>query len=150
MTETTAHRTIPVEDLPEAGVRCSDAERERTCAQLHAAAGEGRLSMDEVEERITRVYAVRFRHELDALTADLPAPDAPRALASGWRPIVEAIGRQLAAETRTLLGRGGAAGSRGRRLVIALVLLACLAAMTVAALHGFDGEGAEHHGFDRG
>ncbi|WP_328617164.1 DUF1707 domain-containing protein [Amycolatopsis sp. NBC_00355] len=147
MTETTAHRTIPGEDLPQSGVRCSDAEREQTRARLHAAAGEGRLSMDEVDERMTRLYAVKFRHDLDALTADLPEP-SPVAV-SGWRPILEAIGRQFAAEARTLLARGSALGSRRRRLTIALVLLAFLAAMTVAAFHGFDGEGVERHGFGR-
>ncbi|WP_329048295.1 DUF1707 domain-containing protein [Amycolatopsis sp. NBC_01488] len=135
--------------LPQPGVRCSDAEREQTRARLHTAAAEGRLSMDEIEERMTRVYALKFRHDLDALTADLPAPESSPATARGWRPILEAIGRQLAAEIRTLLARGGAAGSRQRRLVIALVLLVFVAAMTVAAFHGFDGEGAEHHGFGR-
>jgi len=149
MTETTAQRTIPVEDSPQTGLRCSDAEREQTCARLHSAAGEGRLSMDEVEERITEVYAVRFRHELDALTADLPAPEVPRAPASGWREIVEAVRRQLAAESRILLARGGAVASRRRRLMIALVLLVFFAAMVVSAFHGFGGDGVEHHGFGR-
>jgi hypothetical protein len=46
--------------------RCSDAERERTCAVLHAAAGDGRLTLDEVEVRLAGVYAARHRHELDA------------------------------------------------------------------------------------
>lgn len=147
MTETTAHRTIPVEDSLQTGVRCSDAEREQTCARLHSAAGEGRLSLDEVEARITEVYAVRFRHDLDALTADLP--DVQRAPASGWRGIFEAIRRQLAAEARTLLARGQAAGSRGRRLAIVLVLLVVFAAMVVSAFHGFGGEGVEHHGVGR-
>lgn len=149
MTETTAHRTIQVEDSPRTGVRCSDAEREQTCARLHSAAGEGRLSMDEVEARLTEVYAVRFRHELEALTADLPAPDVRRAPASGWRGIFEAIRRQIATEARILLARGDAAGSRGRRLAIALVLLIVFAAMVVSAFHGFGGEGAEHQGFGR-
>lgn len=149
MTETTAQRTIPVEDSPRTGVRCSDAEREQTCARLHAAAGEGRLSMAEVEERITEVYAVRFRHELEALTADLPAPGVQRTPASGWREIFEAIRRQLAAEARILLARGGAVGARRRRLAIALVVLVVFAAMVVSAFHGFGAEGAEHHGFGR-
>jgi Domain of unknown function (DUF1707) len=55
-------------------VRASDAERERTAETLHAAAGDGRLTLDELEERLTAAYAARYRHELPALTADLPAP----------------------------------------------------------------------------
>lgn len=149
MTETTAQRTIPVEDSPQTGVRCSDAEREQACARLHSAAGEGRLSMAEVEERITEVYSVRYRHELDALTADLPAPEVQRTPASGWREIFEAIRGQLAAEARILLARGGAVGARRRRLAITLVLLVFFAAMIVSSFHGFGGDGPEHHGFGR-
>lgn len=54
------------------GVRASDAERERVAAILAAAAGEGMLTFDEVDERLTAVYDARFRAELMPLTADLP------------------------------------------------------------------------------
>ena len=52
--------------------RASDAERERVVAALGAAAGEGRLTIDEADERIAAALQARFRGELDALTADLP------------------------------------------------------------------------------
>ncbi len=68
-------------------VRASDAERERTAETLHAAAGEGRLSLEELEERLTAAYAARYRHELPALTADLPAAtsgSAPENTGRGW------------------------------------------------------------------
>ncbi|TVT24336.1 DUF1707 domain-containing protein [Amycolatopsis acidiphila] len=49
------------------------------------AAGEGQLSLSEVEERLEQVYAARYRHELDALTTDLPSAPEPR---TGWAAIV--------------------------------------------------------------
>jgi hypothetical protein len=63
-------------------LRASDAERERTAEALHAAAGEGRLTLEELDERLSAAYAARYRHELPALTADLPAatPAAPGAV----------------------------------------------------------------------
>jgi len=54
------------------GVRASDAERERVAKMVGDAAGEGRLTLDEAEERLARIYAARFRHELDTHVADLP------------------------------------------------------------------------------
>jgi hypothetical protein len=53
-------------------VRASDAERERVAKMVSDAAGEGRLTLDEAGERLERIYATRFRHELDAHIADLP------------------------------------------------------------------------------
>jgi len=55
-------------------IRASDAERERTAARIRDAAAEGRLTMVELEERLSSVYAARLRHELKPLVADLPAP----------------------------------------------------------------------------
>ncbi|HEY7597568.1 MAG TPA: DUF1707 domain-containing protein [Actinophytocola sp.] len=53
-------------------VRASDAERERIAKMVSDAAGEGRLTLDEAEERLEHIYATRFRHELDQYIADLP------------------------------------------------------------------------------
>ena len=61
--------TIATDDL-----RASDAERERVVAHLRAQAGEGRLTVDELDERLGRAYAVKTRSELAALTTDLPRP----------------------------------------------------------------------------
>ena len=51
----------------------SDAERERAVARLRRGAAEGRLSVEELDERCERAYAARTRGELDALIGDLPA-----------------------------------------------------------------------------
>jgi Domain of unknown function (DUF1707)/2TM domain len=58
-------------------LRASDADRERTAERLRTAAGEGRLSADELEERLERALSARTESELEPLTADLPAPRAP-------------------------------------------------------------------------
>ena len=63
-------------DVPD--IRASDAERERVATQLREHAAEGRLDVDELDERLQAAYAARTRSELDALTADLPAPPPPR------------------------------------------------------------------------
>jgi hypothetical protein len=53
-------------------LRASDAEREEYGKILRAAMTEGRLTLEEGEERLSRVYAARFRDELPQLTQDLP------------------------------------------------------------------------------
>jgi hypothetical protein len=57
-------------------VRASDAERERTVDALRAAAGDGRLTLEELAERLDHALVARTRAELEPLTADLPAPAA--------------------------------------------------------------------------
>jgi Domain of unknown function (DUF1707)/Domain of unknown function (DUF4190) len=62
-------------------LRASDADREATVERLHAAAVEGRLDADELEERLSQAYAARWCSELVPLTTDVtpPAP-APEPL----------------------------------------------------------------------
>ncbi|OXM66912.1 DUF1707 SHOCT-like domain-containing protein [Amycolatopsis vastitatis] len=67
-----------MEDTHPARVRAADADRERVATVVQSAGSEGRLTLDEVEERLTHVYAARFTDELTVLTADLPRPAPPR------------------------------------------------------------------------
>ncbi|GAB3153283.1 DUF1707 SHOCT-like domain-containing protein [Amycolatopsis sp. NPDC004378] len=67
-----------MEDNRTARIRAADADRERVATAVQTAGSEGRLTLEEVEERLTHVYAARFTDELTALTADLPRP-APAA-----------------------------------------------------------------------
>lgn len=53
-------------------VRVSHAEREDVVRRLRRALGEGRLDMDEFEERAAAAYAARTRADLEPLTSDLP------------------------------------------------------------------------------
>jgi hypothetical protein len=57
------------DSLPE--LRASDADREHHAEVLRRAAGEGRLTMDELEERLNTVYESRTHRELERLVADV-------------------------------------------------------------------------------
>ena len=63
-------------------IRASDAEREQVAERLRAAGEEGRLDLEELEERLDRAYQARTVADLDVLTADLPrrTPGGGRAL----------------------------------------------------------------------
>jgi uncharacterized protein DUF1707 len=61
------------EQLP--ALRASDADREHTAELLRRAAGEGRLEVDELEERLQIAYATRTQRELEALVADVVVPE---------------------------------------------------------------------------
>ena len=62
---------MPEPQHPE--LRASDAERERTADVCAARPGEGRLTVDELDERLDAAYGARTRSELDALVRDVPA-----------------------------------------------------------------------------
>jgi hypothetical protein len=66
--------------------RASDAEREAVVARLRHAAGEGRLTVEELDERIDAAYAASTRAELEPLTADLPPSSATAAAPVGAGP----------------------------------------------------------------
>ena len=57
-------------------LRASDADRERVANVLREAAGDGRLTMDELDERLDAVYAAKTYAELEPITHDLPDSDA--------------------------------------------------------------------------
>jgi hypothetical protein len=54
-------------------LRASDDDRERTAEQLRQAASQGRITVDELEERLQAAYAARTQGELVPIVADLPA-----------------------------------------------------------------------------
>jgi len=65
------------DSLPE--LRASDADREQTAETLRHAAGEGRLTMEELEERLHLTYESRTHGELQKLTADVRVVGRPGA-----------------------------------------------------------------------
>lgn len=60
------------DDVLGLAVRASDGEREETMERLREAAGAGRLTLEELTERLEAAAGARTREELAALTADLP------------------------------------------------------------------------------
>jgi hypothetical protein len=71
-------------------LRASDADRDRAAERLRAAAGEGRLSSEELEERLERALSARTQAELEPLTADLPGPPPARRPRAALRPALAA------------------------------------------------------------
>ncbi len=91
-------------------IRISDADRERVTVRLREHFAEGRLSSDELDERITAALSAKTYGDLRHAMADLPdpAPVPPPA----WEP-PPWVGR-----------RGGIAAWRGPRILpLALILL---------------------------
>ncbi|HKG04392.1 MAG TPA: DUF1707 domain-containing protein [Conexibacter sp.] len=88
----------PTESGTAPALRASDAERERTATLLRDHAAAGRLTPEELDERLDVAYAARTVGELDALVHDLPA-EAGRPL-SARRPARSA--QREAARSRLL------------------------------------------------
>jgi Domain of unknown function (DUF1707)/Cell wall-active antibiotics response 4TMS YvqF len=91
--------------------RVSDADRERAVAELREHSVAGRLTLEELSDRIEQAYAARTKGELERVTSDLPA--APPARRSPTRWLVAVIGDvkrtgrwRLSEESVALLGIG--------------------------------------------
>jgi hypothetical protein len=55
-------------------MRASDGDRDRVAELLRKAAAEGRLMIEELEQRLESALSARTYGQLDALIADLPGP----------------------------------------------------------------------------
>jgi len=80
---------LPGDSYPPGGgapeLRASDADRDRVAEVLRQAAGEGRLTFDELDERLGAAFAARTYAELESITADLPSARAGAAVpATGY------------------------------------------------------------------
>jgi hypothetical protein len=79
-------------NLPERReMRISDADRDNVASILRDAAGEGRLDLEELDERLSAVYAAKTYGDLEPITRDLPSPSdvtapAPRGDRFGGTP----------------------------------------------------------------
>jgi Domain of unknown function (DUF1707) len=86
-------------------VRVGDADREAVAAQLREHYAVGRLTLDELNERLDQAFAARTKADLDAVLRDLPA---------AARPAADALPGGLASSTRqgkAWQDPAGAAGS---------------------------------------
>ena len=93
-------------------LRASDADRETTVTRLQEAGGEGRITFEEVAERVEQADGARTRAELERLTADLPATAPATGVSAerkprGWVVAVmggaERKGRWRPAETTNVI-----------------------------------------------
>jgi hypothetical protein len=62
-------------------LRVADADREQLIEELREHAGAGRLTSDELEERVGKAYGASTRGDLDALRSDLPVSSGSAKLA---------------------------------------------------------------------
>jgi len=77
-------KPTPPTEPTRAALRASDMDRERVAALLRDHFSDGRLTLEEFQERLESAYAGKTFGELDALTSDLPVhrtPAAPPAIA---------------------------------------------------------------------
>jgi hypothetical protein len=93
-------------------VRIGDAERDATMVQLREHFVAGRLTFDELTERIDTALTARTQRQIDALMADLPRPPRPARSAGGSRGARDSAA--VAAQ----------APDPGRFLVLAMLLFA--------------------------
>lgn len=87
---------VRVQQMSDPAIRASDGEREQTIERLRAAAGEGRLTLEELADRIENATASRTRAQLSALTADLPEPAAGPVTAPGGQQVASMPARNTA------------------------------------------------------
>ena len=59
-------------------MRAGDTDRQRVVELLGKHFGEGRLTIEEFDERVVRAHASTYLDELPALTADLPGSPEPQ------------------------------------------------------------------------
>lgn len=94
-------------------MRASDADRDRIAAVLRDAHAEGRLTQEELLERLESVYTSRTYQDLDQLVVDLPMPRSPGTIArvsprpvSAPRPAVSPVRRTVRRAARVSLNVG--------------------------------------------
>lgn len=59
-------------------MRAGDRDRQSVVERLGKHLGEGRLTVEEFDERVVQAHAATYLDQLPVLTADLPAEPAPR------------------------------------------------------------------------
>jgi Domain of unknown function (DUF1707) len=115
-------------------IRVSDAEREAVAAQLRDHYGDGRLTLDELNERLDQTFAARTASELNAVTTDLPRES------TGWTPGTGAAGSKLTVGPQGTGPRDdGWHGPRERMAAFSAPLVAVIAIAGVWALVMFGG-----------
>ena len=130
-------------------MRVSDAEREAAAAELREHFASGRLTQDEMDERLTTVFAAKTRADLNAVFTDLPssghgwasasAPGSDRTYGS-FGPGAQGWGTGASDANSDWQGRGNAwRGSAGRsfgRIAVASVLLWVLLIVGILGVFG--------------
>jgi hypothetical protein len=144
------------EDEPggEIEVRASDAERDATVARLRDAAGEGRLSLEELAERVEAADGALTRADLASLVSDLPAESTSAAPAAQTRRLYGILGGdtlsgrvRFGPEARVINVMGGAdLDLTDAVLADGEVTIRVFSIWGGSNIHVPDGVHVEHHG----
>jgi hypothetical protein len=109
-------------------LRVSDADREQTADLLRVAAGDGRITFEELDQRLEAAYAARTYGDLTEVTADLPAagqaPVRAAGTAAGTFPAARIGGEPGSGMSVAILGgvdRGGTWVVPPRHSVVAVL-----------------------------
>jgi hypothetical protein len=109
-------------------MRASDADRDRVAGALREHCAQGRLTVDELQERLETTYAARTLGDLDRVTKDLPEEDLD------FRPVAAYQRARMAPA-----GHGGAVYRTGLRAAWAsytTVNLICFTIWLIVAATG--------------
>lgn len=120
-------------------IRVSDADRERVTARLRDHFAEGRLTQDELDERVSAALNAKTYGDLRQVMTDLPEPGPPprQAAAAPPAPLWRArrpriLPLVLVALAAALLIPGGWVMFAFLRLLLVFWLVACLAGVFAA------------------
>ncbi len=125
--------------------RASDAEREAVAAQLREHFAHGRLTLDELQDRLDAAFAARMMSDLDRVISDLPhvsTPPASMPAPGGAGPGTEQPGWQGGHKHH----RPGPANLAARFATVAMivVVVACLLLVNTWYTHGWPGSSFAH------
>jgi uncharacterized protein DUF1707 len=109
-------------------LRIGDADRETVATRLREHYVQGRLTLEEFNERLDAVFAATMQSQLSTLTRDLPPVASP----SAPLPVATSASRDRAGWERA--GRGGRSGSRARLGLIPAIIAAVAAWLLIADL----------------
>jgi hypothetical protein len=114
-------------------MRVGDAEREATAAELREHYASGRLTLDELNQRLDQAFAAKTRSDLDALMRDLPSA-RPGGTGPTWTGA--APGGQQARGESTWAGAGRRAGQTIGAMVVMFAAMSALLLFGVLAVFG--------------
>jgi hypothetical protein len=130
-------------------MRVGDAEREATAAELREHYASGRLTLDELNERLDQAFAAKTRGDLNALLRDLPSarPGGTRAAGTGagsWTSQSPGNGWNTGAGLGSGAGWDGAGTGRraGRAIGAAVTMFVAMSVLLTLGLLGVFGLGA--------
>jgi hypothetical protein len=105
-------------------IRASDADRDRVAAALREHCAQGRIAVDELNERLDLVYGARTLGDLQKVTSDLPEEDMYELPVPAYRQ---------STPTRRLSGGIYRTGMRAGWATYATVNLICIVIWLLAA-----------------